>query len=555
MSFVSVSNLRVGFGATEAVRGVSFEIAPGECLALVGESGSGKTQTALALLGLTPSGGTVRADSLIVAGRDASAFQETDWRGIRGRQVGLVSQDALVSLDPLRRVGREVAEAIEVHQRDARETGKRVLSLLADVAVPEPEQRARQFPHELSGGLRQRALIASALAADPVLLIADEPTTALDATVQVQIVDLLASLKRRGLGLLLVSHDLGLVARLADRIAVMKDGRIVETADAATLLSSPQHPYTRMLIDAVPGPKADRAGDDPGADAVLSARGLVKTYRRPDRTPFRALDDVSLDLRAGTTLGVVGESGSGKSTLANLLLGLERPDAGTVTLGTEPWSELPESRRRARRGRIQVIDQDPFGALDPRHSVQRILTEALRLTDTPRLERPARIAELLGQVGLTEEFRRRRPHQLSGGQRQRVAIARALARRPEILVCDEPVSALDVSVQRQVLDVLADLQQRLGLSMVFISHDLGVIRQLADDILVLKDGVAVEQGDAASVLETPQHPFTIRLLSAMPALSAGRSDSLDGFGEHLGGAGEVEPGESASLRAEGRPGA
>ncbi|WP_157156430.1 MULTISPECIES: ABC transporter ATP-binding protein [unclassified Diaminobutyricimonas] len=519
MSFVSVDNLRVWFGATEVVHGVSFEIAPGECLALVGESGSGKTQTALALLGLTPDGGTARADSLVVAGRDASRFREDDWRGIRGRHIGLVSQDALVSLDPLRRVGREVAEAIEVHDREPSDIGQRVLSLLADVAVPEPAQRARQFPHELSGGLRQRALIASALAAGPALLIADEPTTALDATVQVQIIDLLATLKRQGLGLLLVSHDLGLVARLADRIAVMKDGEIVETADAASLLSSPQHPYTRMLIDAVPGAKqgSGNGASDPG-EVVLSARDLVKAYRRPDHTPFRALDGVSLDLRAGTTLGVVGESGSGKSTLASLLLALERPDAGTVTLGGKPWSELSESRRRRSRARIQLIDQDPFGALDPRHSVQRIITEALSLTDTPRAERPARIVELLGQVGLSEEFRRRRPHQLSGGQRQRVAIARALARRPEILVCDEPVSALDVSVQRQVLDLLGDLQQRLGLSMVFISHDLGVIRQLADDILVLKDGVVVEQGDAASVLESPQHPFTIRLLSAMPAL-------------------------------------
>ncbi|WP_166873297.1 MULTISPECIES: ABC transporter ATP-binding protein [unclassified Salinibacterium] len=516
MTFVSVRNLRVAFGATEAVRGVSFDIAPGECLALVGESGSGKTMTARALLGLTPPTARVSADQLVVAGHDTAGFGDRDWRGIRGNRVGLVSQDALVSLDPLRRVGREVAEAIEVHEPRSGDTAGRVLQLLTDVAVPDPEQRAKQYPHELSGGLRQRALIASALAGSPSLLIADEPTTALDATVQAQILDLLAELKAAGLALLLVSHDLGVVARLADRIAVMKDGQIVEEG-AGDVLEAPRHPYTRMLIDAVPGPRT--ATDIESIDVVLAAHNLVKTYRRPDRSTFRAVDDVSFELRAGSTIGIVGESGSGKSTVAHLLLGLQRPDAGEVVLGDQPWSALPESRRRPMRGRIQLIDQNPFGALDPRHTVHSIIGEAVALTDTPRADRAARVSELLGQVGLTDEFRRRRPHQLSGGQRQRVAIARALARRPDILICDEPVSALDVSIQAQVLALLSDLQRALGLSMVFISHDLAVIRQMSDDILVMKDGAVIEQGTATRVLTRPQHPFTMQLLESVPAIA------------------------------------
>jgi peptide/nickel transport system ATP-binding protein len=519
MSFVSVRNLRVRFGQRTVVDGVSFDIAPGECLAIVGESGSGKTITARALLGLAPEGAVVSTDELVVAGIDASAHTEADWRSVRGRLVGLVSQDALVSLDPMRRIASEVAEPIEVHERalTRSEVGARVLRMLADVAIPSPETRARQYPHELSGGLRQRALIASALAAEPVLLVADEPTTALDATVQSKVLELLASLKESGLALLLVSHDLALVAQIADRIAVMQHGRIVETAAAADLLAGPTHPYSKALLDASPTAHAARRT---GGEVVLAARSLMKRYRAPGSTTGStttvALDDVSLELRAGTTLGIVGESGSGKSTLARLLLAIEPPDSGEVVLRGGPWSSLAESTRRRMRGGIQLIEQDPASSFDPRYTVRRILAEAVAITDA-RADRPARILELLEQVGLSAEHLGRRGHELSGGQRQRVAIARALARRPSILVCDEPVSALDVQVQAQVLALLESLQASTGLSLVVISHDLAVIAQLSDTLLVMRDGVVVESGEASEVLANPGHPFTRELLDSLPA--------------------------------------
>ena len=500
---IRVRNLTVRIGRTVVVDGVSFDVAPGECLAIVGESGSGKTMTANALLGLSP--GQVTADELLLDGRDARRYRERDWRAVRGRTAALVSQDALVALDPLRRVEAEVAETVEVHARSLSraEVGQRVIQALEEAAVSEPETRARQYPHELSGGLRQRALIASALAAGPSILIADEPTTALDVTVQAQILALLADLKRRGLAVLLISHDLTVVGRIADRVAVMKDGAFVEIGTTAEVLANPQHEYTRALLAAVPVAKtvAPTAGE-----VVLSATGLSKSYGAR-----AAVADVSFELRHGQTLGIVGESGSGKSTVARLLLGLERPDAGDVLLGETPWSSLRESERRPQRGRIQMIDQDPFGAFDPRWTVARIIGEAVALGERST---PARVLELLAQVGLGEQHSSRRPSQLSGGQRQRVAIARALARRPEILICDEPVSALDLSIQAQALRLLADLQRDLGLAIVFISHDLGVIAALSDEILVMKDGAVVEHGSAGAVLHDPQHAFTRELLAA-----------------------------------------
>jgi peptide/nickel transport system ATP-binding protein len=497
-----VENLTVRIGRTVVVDGISFELAPGECLALVGESGSGKTMTANALLGLSP--GTVTADVLEVGGRDVRRYRERQWRTLRGAVASLVSQDALVALDPLRRVGSEVAEVVEVHERLSRgAVGARVIRALEQAAVPEPEERARQYPHELSGGLRQRTLIASALAGNPTLLIADEPTTALDATVQAQILALLADLKRQGLAVLLVSHDLAVVAEIADRVAVMKDGAIVESGITSEVLANPRHDYTRALLDAVPIPKSRVFA---GGEIVLSATGLTKRFGA--RT---AVHDVTFDVRAGQTVGIVGESGSGKSTIASMLLGLQAPDAGEVTLDGSPWSALRESDRRPRRGRLQIVDQDPFGAFDPRWSVERIVSEAVALTETTSR---ARVLELLAQVGLGEDHARRRPRDLSGGQRQRVAIARALARRPAILVCDEPVSALDLRVQASVLALLEGLQRDLGLAMVFISHDLGVIAQVSDEILVMRDGAIVERGAAVDVLERPQHPFTRELVAA-----------------------------------------
>ena len=538
MSVVTVRDLRVVFaGANPVVDGVSFSIEAGECLAIVGESGSGKTLTANSLLGFVPDGAAVSATELTIDGVSATHFTEADWRRIRGTRVGLVSQDALVALDPLRRVGAEVTEAIEVRGRLSRaERTSHAIDLLGRVAVPEPALRERQYPHELSGGLRQRALIASALAAAPGLLIADEPTTALDATVQARILALLADLKASGLAVLLVSHDLSVVASLADRIAVMQNGRIVETAAAATLLRDPQHPYTRALLAAVPGERVPAPKPGP---VVLEARGLSKSYRGPRGSRRLAVDDVSLSLRGGTTLGVVGESGSGKSTLARLLMALESPDAGEVLVDAAAWSTLPEKLRRPRRPRIQLIEQDPLSSFDPRLTVARILAEAIAASAGEGLDRTGapdgsndrarpnerarsndRARDLLEQVGLGAEHLGRRPHQLSGGQRQRVAIARALALRPEILVCDEPVSALDVSVQAQVLALLDSLQREHGLSLVLVSHDLAVIRSMSDEIAVMQDGRVVESGPAAGVLGDPRHPFTIELLASLPSTTA-----------------------------------
>ncbi|KFF59473.1 ABC transporter ATP-binding protein [Cryobacterium sp. MLB-32] len=508
MSAVSVRNLRVVMpGSTAAVvDGVSFSIAAGHCLGIVGESGAGKSLTARSLIGLAGQG--VTADELTVAGVDARTLDDRGWRGLRGARVGLVSQDALVSLDPLRRVGAEVAEPLDVHepQLGRADRSRRVLELLGQVAMPDPARRARQYPHELSGGLRQRALIASAIAASPRLLIADEPTTALDATVQAQIILLLRELKKSGLALLLISHDLGVIRELADEVAVMKDGRFVEVQQTAVLFAAPQHPYTRQLLAAaslgtarppVPGP------------VVLSARDLAKTFGS-----VAAVDGVSFELRAGHTMGIVGESGSGKSTVARMLLATQAPDRGSVLLHGQAWSDMPESLRRGRRGGIQIIHQDALSVFDPRATVLQILSEAIALDGTPRRLRTARAEDLLARVALTPSLLGRRARELSGGERQRVAIARALAREPSILVCDEPVSALDAQVQSQVLALLASLQRSNGLAMVFISHDLAVVRALSHEILVMKDGRVVEQGPAADLFAAPQHPFTRELLAA-----------------------------------------
>lgn len=521
---VAVSDLRVSFGATEVVHGVSLTVEPGECVAIVGESGSGKSVTARTLLGLTGPGSTVRAGSFLIGGRDALAFRPGDWRRLRGRFAGLVLQDALVSLDPLRTAGAEISEVLAVHDVVPRaRRHDRVLDLLDAAGVPEPATRAGQRPHQLSGGLRQRVLIASAVAGDPELIIADEPTTALDVTVQAQILRLLAARKAGGTALLLISHDLAVVASIADRILVMKDGRVVEEGPAKAVLTAPAHDYTRALLAAVPsaasrgtrltgGAAPVRRVAEPSAP-VLAGTGLIRSYGRR-----RAVDDVSFALHVGETLGVVGESGSGKSTLARLALGLLEPEAGEVTLGGRPWSRLPERARRRLRPTIQFVSQNPYDSFDPRHTVGRLVAEPLRL---PRAQRRVRVLDLLARVGLPPETAGRHPRELSGGQRQRVAIARALGPRPDVLVCDEPVSALDVSVQAQVLDLLADLQAEYGTAMLFISHDLGVVRHLADRVLVMKDGSVVEEGDVREVFARPRHPYTRDLIAAVPRLPEG----------------------------------
>ncbi|MCV7424069.1 ABC transporter ATP-binding protein [Mycobacterium yunnanensis] len=527
-----VDDLTVAFGGEPVVGGVSFEVAPGECFAIVGESGSGKSVTARTLLGLAGDGADVAATTLELQGKSVLGNRDRDWRRVRGRQVGFVLQDALVSLDPLRTVGREIGETLRLHRVGSRARRReRVLELLATVGVPEPELRARQLPHELSGGQRQRALIASAIALDPPLLIADEPTTALDVTVQAQILELLAAMKDRGTGLVLISHDLSVVSRLADRVAVMRHGRFVEQGSVADVLTAPSHPYTRTLLDAVPAthrkgsrlsgaPSADMDPtpvDQPRDEVLVAAEHLVKRFRGPDGVERTAVDDVSFTIGVGETLGIVGESGSGKTTTAQLVLALLAPDEGTVRLRSAPWSEATEAQRRPRRRQISVIYQDPLGSFDPRWTVRRIVEDAVP-PETHRgdVARRQRAAALLADVGLAEEHLDRRPLLLSGGQRQRVAIARALAPGPALIVCDEPVSALDVTIQAQVLDLLADLQRRLGLSYLFISHDLGVVHHVADRVLVMRDGRIVESGSAADIFANPRDPYTRALVASVP---------------------------------------
>ncbi len=538
-TLAEVRDLRVSFAGREVVKGVSFKVDAGQCLAIVGESGSGKSVTARTLIGLTGPGAEIDAAALSFDGRDLRGLVDRDWRAIRGREIGFVLQDALVSLDQLRTVGSEIAESLTAHGGVGRRTPKRlgralreerVVELLDLVGVPEPRVRARQRPHELSGGLRQRALIASALAQDPRLLIADEPTTALDATVQAQILDVLAEAKSRGNGIILISHDLAVVSRLADRVAVMRDGEIVEYGNTREVLTAPQHEYTRGLIDAIPSRAskgtllvsgeqlATPATPRPEQPLALRVRDLHKSFTGKAITARPAVAGVSFDLAPGRTLGIVGESGSGKTTTARIILGLTEPDSGTVELNGAAWSGLPEARRRESRHLISVIYQDPLSSFDPRWTVDRILADALRVTGVRSADLDHRITELLDQVGLPAEYRYRHPSRLSGGQRQRVAIARALAPRPAVIVCDEPVSALDVSIQARILDLLARLQAETGVALVFISHDLGVIHHVSDDIAVMRAGEVVEYGSADAVFDDPQHPYTRELLAAVPRI-------------------------------------
>jgi peptide/nickel transport system ATP-binding protein len=535
---LSVRNLstafRVGDGIRRIVSGVSFDLLPGECVAIVGESGSGKSVTARSLVGLAGRNGIVEADALEIHHENALAFTSRTWRRIRGRDIGFVLQDALVSLDPLRPVGKEIAEALRLHRwGDRASRRQRVRHLLERVGVPYPAVRARQRPDQLSGGLRQRALIASAIALDPDIVIADEPTTALDVTVQAQVLEQLRQMKQRGASVLLISHDLAVVAQLADQIVVMQGGRVVEQGSAAQVLGDPREDYTRALIAAVPSEETRGRPLSPGGAAllagaperdedpktvVLQADGLTKRFRTRDGSVTTAVDDVSFALHHGETLGIVGESGSGKSTTGRIALALERPDAGAVTLLGRPWTQVRERRRRALRSRIAVVSQDPLSSFDPRWTVERILVDALpRRAFASGSKRAARIRELLDQVGLEHDVLRRFPLRLSGGQRQRVAIARALAQSPEIIVLDEAVSALDVTIQAQILDLLTALQRRLGLSYLFISHDLGVIAHLSHRVLVMKDGRVVEVGTPEQLFSAPAHDYTRRLIASIPA--------------------------------------
>jgi len=494
MSALQVQALSLTLDGKVLVDGVSFDVEPGECLAIVGESGAGKSLTATALLGLSPRGSSVTFTKMLVDGIDTHGFTQSNWRSIRGNRIALVSQDALVSLDPLRRIGTEVAEPLVIHTRLSRqERHTRVQELLASVAMPDPQLRATQYAHELSGGLRQRALIASALAAQPRVLIVDEPTTALDTTVQAHVLALLRSIVDSGTAVVFVSHDFAAVRRIADRVLVMQGGRVVEVGPVSQVMRTPHHEHTRELVAA--SVLATPVGKAAPREVLLEASAVSRSYGA-----VAAVDDASFVVWRGATLGIVGESGSGKTTLARMIVGVDAPDQGVL--------------RWHKSSRVQLVHQNPLGAFDPRWTIGRSVREALAAGGVPRAMRRARATELLQEVGLDAALARRRPTQLSGGQRQRAAIARALAVEPEVLVLDEPVSALDPTVRGRVLALLRRLQRERDLTMIFVSHDLGVVAAIADSVLVMQAGKIVEQGATATVFGSPQHPFTQELLAA-----------------------------------------
>lgn len=484
-----IEDLRVTFPRVgQVLHGVDLNVSFGECVAVIGESGAGKSVLARTMLGLAGPGAHVDATQFVLAGRDARAWKEREWRAVRGRDISLVLQDAMQSLDPLRTIEAEVGESLAVRGIRRAQRRDRVIAALEHAGLPHAADRLRQRSGQLSGGMRQRALIASALIGGARLIVADEPTTALDATVGMRVLELLGRTRDDGAALVLVTHDLDAVARVADRVVVLDAGRVVEEGETAQILNRPEHPITRALIAATPrGPK--RGPSTSPGDALVEATALRKTYSGRGVPTVTALDDVSVAVRAGEVLGVVGESGSGKSTLARMLIGAEYPDAGVVT--------------RAKDARVRLVPQDPLGSFDPRLTVEKILRQSG--ADAPE--------DLLARVHLSPAMLRRRPTRLSGGQRQRVSIARALAAHPNVLVCDEPVSALDVTTQAGILELLLELQAQ-GVAIVFISHDLAVVRRISDRIAVMRDGAVVEEGDTERVLAAPQHPFTQELVSA-----------------------------------------
>ncbi|GGJ19004.1 ABC transporter ATP-binding protein [Neoroseomonas lacus] len=506
-----------GADRSNAIENVSLSVASGEILCVVGESGSGKSVTASAVMGLLAPGLAIAGGGMALSGEDLCALSPEAWRGVRGRRIAMVFQEPMTALNPLMNVGAQIGEMWRVHLGlDAAESRSRALAALREVNLPDPEGALRAFPHELSGGQRQRVMIAMALALEPEVLICDEPTTALDVTTQAQVLALIKDLqKRHGTAVLFITHDFGVVAEIADRVAVMRLGHVVEEGTAREVLTNPQHDYTRALLAAVPGLRAPEPREL-SPDTVLEVRGLTKTYasrglfRR--RKPVRALDGVSMTLQRGSTLAVVGESGSGKSTLARCVVGLLGTDGGQVVIGGAP---LPTNRRDAAQ-LVQMVFQDPYASLNPRRRVGAQVAQGPIAIGVPAAAAMAEARRLFTMVGLDAEAVDRFPHEFSGGQRQRIGIARALAMKPEVLVADEPVSALDVSVQAQVLALLRDLQDRLGLSILFITHDLRVAAQLCDVVAVMRNGVVEEAGPIQSVFAAPRSDYTRSLIEAIP---------------------------------------
>ena len=520
---LEIDGLSVRFGATTVVDRISFSIAAGEKFALVGESGSGKSVTALSVLRLVDA--AVTSGAIRFEGQDLTQKSEHEMRGIRGGRIGMIFQEPMTALNPLYTVGNQIGEMLELHQGLRPSAARaRAVELLARTRIPDAERRVDAYPHELSGGQRQRAMIAMALACKPRLLICDEPTTALDVTIQAQILDLLDELQAEiGMALLFITHDLNLVRRFTHRVGVMERGKLVESGLTSAVFGAPQHAYTRKLLASRPQRVVQPVPDD--APVLVQGRQVGVTFPVPQgwfrKTQFHAVRDATLKLRRGETLGIVGESGSGKTTLGMALLALQPIVSGEIQVGGERIDNADRQRLRQMRRRMQVVFQDPFASLSPRMTIGQIVGEGLALhrADLPAAERDRLVLAMLDEVGLSERqglagVLQRYPHEFSGGQRQRIAIARAVVLRPEVLVLDEPTSALDVSVQQQVLTLLAELQRRYGMSYVFISHDLAVVRAMSHRVMVMKNGLIVEEGEAEALFSAPREAYTRELLSA-----------------------------------------
>tara|TARA_R110002124_G_scaffold112582_1_gene266748 strand:- start:990 stop:2612 length:1623 start_codon:yes stop_codon:yes gene_type:complete len=528
MTLLSIRDLSialpVGADRPYAVKDINFDLAPGEILCIVGESGSGKSMSANAVMGLLPQGVLPDCGSITFNGESILGLSEKEMLKLRGSRISMIFQEPLSALNPLMRVGAQIAEVFEAHcALTGAERRARALKLLDEVGIPDPEAAIRAYPFQLSGGQRQRVMIAMALALEPDILIADEPTTALDVTTQAQILKLIEDLRRaRGMAVIFITHDFGVVADIADRVIVMKKGEVVESGTAHDVLLKPQHPYTRALIAAIPRLTHPHEVKEAEQTPILTVEGLQKSFSTGSgtflgkRRVVKAVQDVSFELCAGETIGIVGESGSGKSTVGRCLVRLLDPDGGRVLMNGVDIADMSGVELRNQRRKLQMIFQDPFSSLNPRARVSRILTEGLIAYGTSKSDAQARAQELLEMVGLDASAMKRFPHEFSGGQRQRIGIARALALDPSIIIADEAVSALDVSIQAQVLDLLAELKTQLHLSMLFITHDLRVAARICDRIIVMQKGRIVEAGPVGKVLHDPDTAYTRSLLDAIP---------------------------------------